>query len=230
MSHDPRDKFIYIYTTQICQVYHFFNCQCCLLLKNKCLQFRLATFPQKVPQYSILSGLDRCCTCNSTLIKSCWTVFITTIDMAPWSFLINYFFFSLSLSLSLFISLLSLSLSLSLSFFEDLSLSTVFKSFLVFIPLKMVPKLHIQYFSRTIKSFFSFTASTATIVRNPSWGSSGCLNFVTWSATPTFCCFFQFCVWFMVSPASFQVGCRSYIPLVVYFAHNNVNSIWALNR
>ena len=30
-------------------VYHFFNCQCCLLLKNKCLQFRLATFPQKRP-------------------------------------------------------------------------------------------------------------------------------------------------------------------------------------
>ena len=44
----------------------FFNCQCCLLLKNKCLQFRLATFPQKGPRYSILSGLDRCCTCNST--------------------------------------------------------------------------------------------------------------------------------------------------------------------
>ena len=31
----------------------------------------------------------------------------------------------------------------------------------------------------------------------------------------------------MVSPVSFQVGCRSYIPLVVYFAHNDVNSIWA---
>ena len=44
---------------------------------------------------------------------------------------------------------------------------------------------------------------------------------------PTFCRFFQFCVWFMVSPASFQVGCRSYIPLVVYFAHNDVNNIWA---
>ena len=28
-------------------VYHFFNCQCCLLLKNKCLQLRLATFLQK---------------------------------------------------------------------------------------------------------------------------------------------------------------------------------------
>ena len=28
-------------------VYHFFNCQCCLLLKNKCLQLRLANFLQK---------------------------------------------------------------------------------------------------------------------------------------------------------------------------------------
>ena len=75
---------------------------------------------------------------------------------------------------------------------------------------------------------FSFTASTATIVRNPSRGSSGCLNCVTWSATPHYVAFFpQFCVWFMVSPASFQVGCRSYIPFVVYFAHNNVNGVWA---
>ena len=87
----------------------------------------------------------------------------------------------------------------SLSFFEDLSLSTVFKSFLVFIPLKMVPRLHIQSFSRTIKSFFSFTASSATIVRNPSWGSPGCLNFVTWSATPHFVTFFSFAsdLWFL---------------------------------
>ena len=28
-------------------VHHFFNCQCCLLLKNKYLQFQLATFLQK---------------------------------------------------------------------------------------------------------------------------------------------------------------------------------------
>ena len=66
------------------------------------------------------------------------------------------------------------------------------------------------------------------IVRNPSWGSSGCLNFVTWSATPHFVAFFSFASdYFMVSPASFQVGCRSYIPFVVYFARNDVNSVSA---
>ena len=32
MSHDPRDK--YIYHSNMSDVYHFFNCQCCLLLKN----------------------------------------------------------------------------------------------------------------------------------------------------------------------------------------------------
>ena len=53
------------------------------------------------------------------------------------------------------------------------------------------------------------------------------LKFCYMVSHPTFCRFFQFCVWFMVSPASFQVGCRSYIPFVVYFAHNDVNSVWA---
>ena len=56
-----------------------------------------------------------------------------------------------------------------------------------------------------------------------------CLNFVTWSATPHFVAFLKFCVWFMVSPASFQVGCRSYtVPFVVDFAHrNDANGVWA---
>ena len=38
-----------IYHANMSDVYYFFNCQCCLLLKNKCLQFRLAAFPQKAP-------------------------------------------------------------------------------------------------------------------------------------------------------------------------------------
>ena len=30
----------------------------------------------------------------------------------------------------------------------------------------------------------------------------------------------------MVSPASFQVGCRSYIPFVVDFSHDDMNGVW----
>ena len=55
-------------------VHHFFNYQCCLLLKNKYLQLQLATFLQK-------AFIVRNTICNFMLIESCLTMFITTIDI-----------------------------------------------------------------------------------------------------------------------------------------------------
>ena len=131
-------------------------------------------FYKRLLLYAILSGLDRCCTCNFMLIESCLTMFITTIDIT----------FSVTRPLTHF--------SIKSpppppNFFFSLS---VFEYCVQVFPYAHTSEDGAQIahpiISQTIKSFFSFTASTATIVRNPGWGSSGCLNFVTWSATPHF--------------------------------------------
>ena len=49
---------INIYHANISDVHHFFNYQCCLLLKNKYLKLQLATFLQKafIVRNTIWSG------------------------------------------------------------------------------------------------------------------------------------------------------------------------------
>ena len=142
-------------------------------------------FYERLFLYPILSGLDRCCTCNFMLIKSCLTISITTVDMAPWPF----FLVNLSLSLPLPLSLIPW--------------RTVFEYCVQVFPCVHTLEDGAQAAHPVIfpdnQVFLSFTASTATIVRNPSWGSSGCLTFVTWSATPHFVAFFSFVsdLWFL---------------------------------
>ena len=171
--------------------------------------FNLLLFYKRLLQYSMLSGLDRCCTCNFTLIKSCLTMFIITIDMAPWSFLINY-----SLSLSLCLSL-SHSLKYCVQVFP--CVRTLEDGAQVAHPV-IFPDNQVFLF------FYCFNCHNS---EKSKLGVFRVLKFCYMVSHPTFCCFFQFCLWFMVSPVSFQVGCRSYIPFVVYFAYNDINSVWA---
>ena len=86
------------YITQICQTsITILTVNVICFQKTSISNSDSLLFYKRLLQYSVLSGLDRCCTCNFTLIESCLTMFITTIDMAPWSF----FFFLINYSLSL---------------------------------------------------------------------------------------------------------------------------------
>ena len=77
-------------TMQICQMpITFLTVSVVCFWKTSISKSDLLLFCKRLLLYAILSGLDRCCTCNFTLIESCLTVFITTIDMAPWPFSIN---------------------------------------------------------------------------------------------------------------------------------------------
>ena len=136
-------------------VRHFLNCHCCLLLKNKYLQLRLTTFLRKA--FTV---------CSYYFV---WTDFVhVTLHGSKVAWLCSSP--QLTSAHGLFqYSILSLSLIPWRSAFEYCA--QVFPC--VHIPLKMVPRLHPISFPQ-IRSFFSFTALTATIVRNPSWMRTFC--------------------------------------------------------
>ena len=156
-------------------------------------------FYKRLLLYAVPSGLDRCCTCN--LIESCLTMFITTVtDMVPWPFSINH-----CLSLSLWRSVFEYGVQVfpCVRTLEDCAQ--------VASPI-IVPDIQIFLF------FYCFNYHDSE--KSKLGVFSFLFYFVTWSATAHFVVFsfLQYCVWFMVSPASFQVGCRYYISFVVYFS------------
>ena len=190
-------------------VYHFFNCQCCLLLKNKCLQFRLATFPQKGP----------------TVLNTIWSGQMLHLQLyVDWKLLDYVHHYNWHGPMVFFNKLFSLSLSLILwrSVFEYCV--QVFPCVHTLEDGAQVAHPIIFPDNQVFLFFYCFNCHDS---EKSKLGVFRVLKFCYMVSHPTFCHFFQFCIWFMVSPASFQVGCRSYIPLIVYFAHNDVNSIWA---
>ena len=120
---------IKIYHANMSDVSHFFNCKC-FLLKNKSLQFRLATFPQKAP----------------TVLSTIWSGQMLHLQLYVDRKLLDHVhhytwhgpmvFFNKLFSLSL-----SVSVCLSLSFFEDLSLYIyIYVSHIYIYIYELVPK------------------------------------------------------------------------------------------
>ena len=75
---------------------------------------------------------------------------------------------------------------------------------------------HAVFFTQSSLSFSFTAASTATIVRYLSWGSSGCGNFVSWSATH---------FGFVILPAGLKVCCWPYIPFIVDVTYYSVDGV-----
>lgn len=86
----------------------------------------------------------------------------------------------------------------------------------VFIPLKMDPRLHMQYFY-AVKSFlFLYGGLYCHDCKISKLGSSGCGNFVSWSATH---------VGFVILPAGLKVCCWPYIPFIVDVTYYSVDGV-----